>query len=99
MCFVLGNFQGCFDNLSSFLGGYFVPFLAISRAVSIYLVGFFVCVCVCVFVCFFVVFFRVYSVPFLAICRVVLIYLVLISGLFKGLSVFSDSVDFSFSKG
>ena len=55
MCFVLGNFQGCFDNLSSFLGVYFVPFLAISRAVSIYLVGvFFVCVCFRVFfVCVF----------------------------------------------
>ena len=44
-------------------------------------------------------FFRVYSVPVLAICRAVLKYLVLFSGLFKGLSLFSHSVDFSFSKG
>ena len=43
-------------------------------------------------------FFRVYSVPFLATCRAVLIDLVLFSGLFKGLSLFSDSVDFSFCK-
>ena len=28
-----------------------------------------------------------------------MIYLVLFSGLFKGLSIFSDSVDFSYSKG
>ena len=39
------------------------------------------------------------GVPFLAICSAVLIYLVLFSGLFSGLSLFSDSVDFSFSKG
>ena len=38
-------------------------------------------------------------VSFLAISRAVLIYLVLFSGLFWGLSIFSDSVDFSFSKG
>ena len=57
---VLRNLQGCFDILSSFWGGY--------------------------------------SVQFLAICRAVLIYLVQFSGLFKGLSLFSDSVDFSSSK-
>ena len=39
------------------------------------------------------------GVSFLAICRAVLIYLVLFSGLFEGLSIFSDSVDFSYSKG
>ncbi len=39
------------------------------------------------------------GVPFLAICSAVFIYLVLFSGLFSGLSLFSDSVDFSFSKG
>ena len=39
------------------------------------------------------------GVPFLAICSAVLIYLVLFSVLFSGLSLFSDSVDFSFSKG
>ena len=39
------------------------------------------------------------GVPFLAICRAVLIYLVLFSVLFSGLSLFSDSVDFSFSEG
>ena len=39
------------------------------------------------------------GVPFLAVCRAVLIYLVLFSGLFQGLSSFSDSVDFSYSKG
>ena len=39
------------------------------------------------------------GVPFLAICRAVLIYSVLFSGLFSGLSIFSDSVDFSYSKG
>ena len=38
-------------------------------------------------------------VPFLAICRAVLIYLVVFfSGLFLELSVFSDSVDFSYSE-
>ena len=37
--------------------------------------------------------------PFLAVCRAVLIYLVLFSGLFLELSVFSDSVDFSYSEG
>ena len=37
--------------------------------------------------------------PFLAICSAVFIYLVLFSGLFSGLSLFSDSVDFSFSNG
>ena len=37
--------------------------------------------------------------PFLEICRAVLIYLVLFSGLFLELSVFSDSVDFSYSEG
>ena len=41
----------------------------------------------------------VFRDSFLAICRTVLIYLVLVSGLFWGLSLFSDSVDFSFSKG
>ncbi len=39
------------------------------------------------------------GVPFLAICRAVLIYVVLFSGFFSGSSLFSDSVDFSFSKG
>ena len=39
------------------------------------------------------------GVPFLAICRAVLINSVLFSGLFSGLSIFSDSVDFSYSKG
>ena len=39
------------------------------------------------------------GVPFLGICRAVLMYLVLFSGLFKGLSLFSHSVDFSFFKG
>ena len=39
------------------------------------------------------------GVPFLAICRAVLIYLVLFSGLFSRLSIFSDSVDFSYSEG
>ena len=39
------------------------------------------------------------GVPFLAICRDVLINSVLFSGLFSGLSIFSDSVDFSYSKG
>ena len=43
--------------------------------------------------------FLILGVPFLAICRAVLIYLVLFSVLFSGLSLFSDSVDFSFSKG
>ena len=38
------------------------------------------------------------GVPFLAICRALLIYLVLFSGLFLGLSHFSDSVDFSCSE-
>ena len=37
------------------------------------------------------------GVPFLAICRAVLIYVVLFSGLFSGSSLFSDSVNFSFS--
>ena len=37
--------------------------------------------------------------PFLAVCRAVLIYLVIFSGLFLELSVFSDSVDFSYSEG
>ena len=59
---VLRNLQGCFDILSSFFRVYFVPFLAICRAI---LISFF-------FFCF--------------------------SGLFKGLSLLSDSVDFSFSK-
>ena len=39
------------------------------------------------------------GVAFLEIFRAVLIYLVLFSGLFLGLSLFSDSVDFSYSKG
>ena len=39
------------------------------------------------------------GVSFLAICRAVLIYLVLFSGLFLGLFLFSDSVDFVYSKG
>ena len=38
--------------------------------------------------------------PFLTICRAVFIYLVLFWGrLFLGLSLFSDSVDFSYSEG
>ena len=37
--------------------------------------------------------------PFLAVCRAVLIYFVLFSGLFLELSVYSDSVDFSYSEG
>ena len=37
--------------------------------------------------------------PFLTICRAVFIYLVLLGGrLFLGLSLFSDSVDFSYSE-
>ena len=39
------------------------------------------------------------AVPFLAICRAVLIYVVLFSALFSGSSLFSDSVDFRYSKG
>ena len=39
------------------------------------------------------------GVSFLAICMAVLIYLVLFSGLFSGLFIFSDSVEFSYSKG
>ena len=39
------------------------------------------------------------GVPFLAISRTVLKYLVLFSGLFSRLCLFSDSVDFSCSKG
>ena len=39
------------------------------------------------------------GVSFLAICRAVLIYLVLFSDLFSGLSIFSDSVEFSYWKG
>ena len=38
-------------------------------------------------------------VSFLAISRAVLIYFVLFSGSFQGLSIFSDSVDFSYSNG
>ena len=34
--------------------------------------------------------------PFVTICRAVFIYLVLLGGLFLGLSLFSDSVDFSY---
>ena len=37
--------------------------------------------------------------PFLAICRAVFVYLVLWGGLFLFLSLFSDSVDFSYSEG
>ena len=37
--------------------------------------------------------------PFLTICRAVFIYFVLILGLFLGFSLFSDSVDFSYSEG
>ena len=37
--------------------------------------------------------------PFLTICRSVFIYLVLLGGLFLGLSLFSNSVDFSYLKG
>ena len=39
------------------------------------------------------------GVLLLALSRDVLIYLVLLGGFFEGLSLFSDSVDFSFSKG
>ena len=38
------------------------------------------------------------GVLLLALSRDVLIYLVLLGGFFEGLSLFSDSVDFSFSK-
>ena len=37
--------------------------------------------------------------PFLTICRAVFIYLVLFGGLCLGLSLFADSVDFSYSEG
>ena len=37
--------------------------------------------------------------PFLTICRAVFIYIVLFLSLFSGLSLFSDSVDFSYSEG
>ncbi len=36
--------------------------------------------------------------PFLSICRAVFIYLVLLGGSFLGVCLFSDSVDFSYSK-
>ena len=39
------------------------------------------------------------GVSFLAISKAVLVYLVLFPGLFLSLSLFSDSVDFSYSKG
>ena len=39
------------------------------------------------------------EVLFLAFSGVVLIYVVLFSGLFYGISIFSDSVDFIYSKG
>jgi len=39
------------------------------------------------------------GVLLLALCRDVLIYLVLFGGLFESLSLFSESVDLSFSKG
>ena len=38
------------------------------------------------------------GVSFLAICRAVFLYFVLFPGLFSGRSIFSDSVDFSYSK-
>ena len=43
--------------------------------------------------------FQFSGVLLLALCRHVLIYFVLIGGSFEGLSLFSDSVEFSFSKG